>query len=89
MNRVAFFHRGQKPYISNGLLALIKINRISGYFGSSMKKNRGIVAAGHQETARSACEMLRAGGNAFDASLAAMLTACVVEPVLASPGGSG
>ena len=54
-----------------------------------MKKNRGIVAAGHQETARSACEMLRAGGNAFDASLAAMLTACVVEPVLASPGGSG
>jgi gamma-glutamyltranspeptidase / glutathione hydrolase len=54
-----------------------------------MKKNRGIVAAGHRETARSASEMLRAGGNAFDAVLAAMLTACVAEPVLASPGGGG
>lgn len=54
-----------------------------------MKKNRGIVAAGHQETALSACEMLQAGGNAFDAALAAMLTACVAEPVLASPGGGG
>jgi gamma-glutamyltranspeptidase/glutathione hydrolase len=54
-----------------------------------MKKITGIVAAGHESTARAAQEMLQAGGNAFDAVLAAMLAACVTEPVLASPGGGG
>ncbi len=54
-----------------------------------MKKITGIVAAGHEATARAAQETLRAGGNAFDAALAAMLAACVAEPVLASPGGGG
>jgi gamma-glutamyltranspeptidase / glutathione hydrolase len=54
-----------------------------------MKTRRGIVAAGHEETAQAAGEILLAGGNAFDAALASMLTACVVEPVLASPGGGG
>ena len=50
---------------------------------------RGIVAAGHRMTAEAGREMLTAGGNAFDAVLAAMLTACVAEPVLASLGGGG
>ncbi len=54
-----------------------------------MKKITGIVAAGHEATAQAAQETLRAGGNAFDAALAAMLAACVAEPVLASPGGGG
>lgn len=54
-----------------------------------MRNDRGIVAAGHEETARAAEEVLLAGGNAFDATLAAMLAACVAEPVLASPGGGG
>jgi gamma-glutamyltranspeptidase/glutathione hydrolase len=54
-----------------------------------MKRITGIVAAGHEATARSAQQVLLAGGNAFDAALAAMLTACVAEPVLASPGGGG
>jgi gamma-glutamyltranspeptidase/glutathione hydrolase len=49
----------------------------------------GVVAAGHAETADAAIETLKAGGNAFDAVVAAMLTACVAEPVLASPGGGG
>jgi len=47
------------------------------------------VAAGHPETAKAAQTILREGGNAFDAVLAAMLTACVAEPVLASLGGGG
>ncbi|MET0052350.1 MAG: gamma-glutamyltransferase [Candidatus Thiodiazotropha sp.] len=51
--------------------------------------HRGIVAAGHHETAQAALEALSQGGNAFDAALAAMLTACVAEPVLASVGGGG
>ncbi|MCU7920491.1 MAG: gamma-glutamyltransferase [Candidatus Thiodiazotropha sp. (ex Epidulcina cf. delphinae)] len=54
-----------------------------------MKPHRGVVSAGHHETARAACETLLAGGNAFDAAVAAMLTACVAEPVLASLGGGG
>lgn len=54
-----------------------------------MKKNQGIVAAGHPITAQAATEILRAGGNAFDAALAALFASCVAEPVLASLGGGG
>ena len=50
---------------------------------------KGAVAAGHPETAKAAEEMLRAGGNAFDAVLSAHLAACVAEPVLSSLGGGG
>jgi gamma-glutamyltranspeptidase/glutathione hydrolase len=49
----------------------------------------GVVAAGHRETALAADLILREGGNAFDAAVAAMLAACVAEPVLASLGGGG
>lgn len=47
----------------------------------------GVVAAGHELTARAAEIILREGGNAFDAALGALAAACVVEPVLASLGG--
>lgn len=53
------------------------------------KHEQGIVAAGHQDTASAAAEVLAAGGNAFDAVLAAMCASCVCEPVLASLGGGG
>lgn len=49
----------------------------------------GVVAAGHQQTASAAEEILRSGGNAFDAIVAAHLAACVCEPVLSSLGGGG
>ena len=51
--------------------------------------SKGVVAAGHPETAEAAAEVLRAGGNAFDAALAAACMACLAEPVLASLGGGG
>jgi gamma-glutamyltranspeptidase / glutathione hydrolase len=54
-----------------------------------MKTPRGVVAAGHTLTAEAAAEVLRAGGNAYDAVLAALMVACVAEPVLCSPGGGG
>ncbi len=49
----------------------------------------GAVAAGHPRTAEAAAEMLRNGGNAFDAVLAGLCAACVAEPVLCSLGGGG
>ncbi len=52
-------------------------------------KPRGAVAAGHEITARAAAQMLLQGGNAFDATLAAMFASCVCEPVLSSLGGGG
>ena len=51
--------------------------------------NRGAVAAGHQLTAAAGAEMLRQGGNAFDAAIAAAFTACVTESALTSLGGGG
>lgn len=51
--------------------------------------SKGVVAAGHPATAEAAAIILREGGNAFDAIVAAHLTACVAEPVLTSLGGGG
>ncbi len=51
--------------------------------------SRGIVAGGHRLTAEAGAEVLRAGGNAFDAACAALIMACVCEPMLASLGGGG
>ncbi len=50
---------------------------------------KGAVACGHEETAAAASEILAEGGNAFDAALAAMCAAFVVEPVFCSLGGGG
>ncbi len=50
---------------------------------------KGAVAAGHPKTAEAAVHMYELGGNAFDAVLAALAAACVVEPVLTSLGGGG
>jgi gamma-glutamyltranspeptidase / glutathione hydrolase len=50
---------------------------------------KGAVAAGHPQTVAAGALLLEAGGNAFDAALAALCTACVAEPVLTSLGGGG
>lgn len=47
------------------------------------------VAAGNAATAEVAAEILRDGGNAFDAAIAGLSAACVAEPVLCSLGGGG
>ena len=52
-------------------------------------QSKGAVAAGHAVTAQAAATILNHGGNAFDAAISALLTACVCEPVLASLGGGG
>ena len=49
----------------------------------------GVVAAGHPLTAAAGADVLRAGGNAVDAALAAMLTSFVAEPMLTGLGAGG
>jgi gamma-glutamyltranspeptidase/glutathione hydrolase len=54
-----------------------------------MESMKGVVTSGHVETSRAAQQILRQGGNAFDAALAALMAACVAEPILTSLGGGG
>jgi gamma-glutamyltranspeptidase/glutathione hydrolase len=49
----------------------------------------GAVAAGNPDTGGAAAQVLRAGGNAFDAAVAAGFAAAVAEPGLSSLGGGG
>jgi gamma-glutamyltranspeptidase/glutathione hydrolase len=50
---------------------------------------RGVVAAGHPVSARAGADVLRAGGNAVDAALGAMLAALACEPLLTGLGAGG
>jgi len=52
-------------------------------------KHLGVAASGSAEVSRTAVEILRAGGNAFDAVLGALCTASIAEPLLVSLGGGG
>lgn len=47
------------------------------------------IASGHPLTSQAAATMLKQGGNAYDAVLAAMMMSFVAEPLLSSPGGGG
>lgn len=53
------------------------------------RTSRGVIAAGHQLTANAGADILRNGGTAIDAGIAALAMSCVSEPVLSSPGGGG
>jgi gamma-glutamyltranspeptidase/glutathione hydrolase len=48
-----------------------------------------IVAAGHPLTAEAGARVLREGGNAVDAAVAAVLASWVAEPLLTGPGAGG
>jgi gamma-glutamyltranspeptidase/glutathione hydrolase len=50
---------------------------------------RGVVAAGHPLTAEAGADVLRAGGNAVDAAVAAVLMSFVAESPLTGPGAGG
>ncbi len=50
---------------------------------------KGAIAAGHPLTAEAGAHVLAAGGNAFDACIAAGFASWVTESPLAGPGGGG
>ena len=54
-----------------------------------MGRPLGVVAAGHPLCAEAGAAALRAGGNAVDAALAAMLTSFAAEPLLTGLGAGG
>lgn len=47
------------------------------------------ISCGHELTAHAAENVLRAGGNALDAAIAAFACSWVVEPCMSGPGGGG
>jgi gamma-glutamyltranspeptidase / glutathione hydrolase len=51
--------------------------------------NGAVVATSHPRAAGAALEVLKAGGNAVDASVAAMLAICVLQPFQVGLGGYG
>ncbi len=52
-------------------------------------QSEGVVAAGHPLSAEAGARVLREGGNAVDAALAAMLTSFVAEALLTGLGAGG
>ena len=54
-----------------------------------MAEPLGVVAAGHPLSAQAGADALRAGGNAVDAALAAMLASFACEPLLTGLGAGG
>ncbi|MDP9189032.1 MAG: gamma-glutamyltransferase, partial [Actinomycetota bacterium] len=54
-----------------------------------MSSARGVVAAGHPETAEAGAQVLREGGNAVDAAVCAVLTSCISESPLTGLGAGG
>ncbi|HYB22475.1 MAG TPA: gamma-glutamyltransferase [Solirubrobacteraceae bacterium] len=53
------------------------------------ESERGVVAAGHPLTAQAGARVLREGGNAVDAAVAAMLMSFVTEQLLTGLGAGG
>jgi gamma-glutamyltranspeptidase/glutathione hydrolase len=51
--------------------------------------NRGVVAAGHPLTAEAGAQVLREGGNAFDAAICAVMASLAVESMLTALGAGG
>ena len=57
--------------------------------GVPLAAARGAIAAGHPATAAVGAEVLRAGGSAVDACVAAAFASWIAEPALTGPGGGG
>ena len=54
-----------------------------------MSKCKGVISAGDKLTAEAGAEMLKAGGNAFDAAIAATFMSFAASSSITSAGGGG
>jgi len=54
-----------------------------------IENSAAFAASGHPEVTATACRIMRTGGNAFDAVIAAGVASAVLEPALTSLGGGG
>ena len=59
------------------------------YKESEKRTVHGVIAAGHPQTAAAGAEILRQGGNAVDAAVAAAFASFITEAVLVNIGGGG
>lgn len=59
------------------------------YCSAMGEASKGVVAAGHPLSAQAGARVLREGGNAVDAAVAAMLTSFVTESLLTGLGAGG
>jgi gamma-glutamyltranspeptidase / glutathione hydrolase len=57
--------------------------------GGSAQSELGVIAAGHPLTAEVGADVMRGGGNAVDAAVAAILASLVCEPMLTALGAGG
>ena len=55
----------------------------------SSSNQLGVIAAGHPLTAEAGANVMREGGNAVDAAVAAILASLVCEPFLTCRGAGG
>ena len=53
------------------------------------EKKGGVISAGDRRTAQAGVDILRSGGNAFDAAIGATIMSFVSESTLTSSGGGG
>jgi gamma-glutamyltranspeptidase / glutathione hydrolase len=56
---------------------------------NNSSRQLGVIAAGHPVTAEAGADVLRQGGNAVDAAIAAILASTVAEPLLTGLGAGG
>ncbi len=67
----------------------MSIRRPNGGAARLTARSRGVVAAGHPVTAETGARVLREGGNAVDAAVAAVMASCVTESPLTGLGAGG
>jgi len=71
------------------LLLLVTCLLVVNSYGNDIRPERAAIASAHPVATEAGFDILRAGGNAFDAAIAVSATLAVVEPYSSGIGGGG